>query len=207
MKKINRRSFLTVCAAVAGTAALTACGGSGDSAATAASSSKPTKMFDTASFRLSSGQMSWYFITSYQLVLTGSDTYQLNYTLNTFGADDGTARGSRHIIFSGKYTSAASSDGEKAHVDYSLEAPTSILLTQEGKMWTRSWGNCAFDTDNWTDTMTATYDVEGNSKKAADFLAEVGSAMTITVEDPSIDPEDSTLTYRILEAPELNLPQ
>ena len=207
MKKINRRSFLTVCAAVAGTAALTACGGSGDSAATAASSSKPTKMFDTASFRLSSGQMSWYFITSYQLVITGADTYQLVYSVNAFGADDQSARGSRHIIFSGKYTSAASSDGEKAHVDYSLEAPTSILLTQEGKMWTRSWGNCAFDTDNWTDTMTATYDVEGNSKKAADFLAEVGSAMTITVEDPSIDPEDSTLTYRILEAPELNLPQ
>ena len=31
MKKISRRSFLTACAAVAGTAALTACGGSGDS--------------------------------------------------------------------------------------------------------------------------------------------------------------------------------
>ena len=207
MKKINRRSFLTACAAVAGTAALTACGGSGSSAAAVSSSAKPTKMFDMTTFILSSGQMSWYFITSYQLILTGSDTYELNYNLNTFGADDGTARGSRHIIFSGKYTSAASSDGEKSHVDYSLEAPTSILWTQEGKLWTRSWGNCAFDTDNWTDTMTAAYDAEGNSKKAADFLAEVGSAMTITVEDPSIDPEDSTLTYRILEAPELNLPQ
>lgn len=161
MKKISRRSFLTACAAVAGTAALTACGGSGDSSATAASSGKPTKMFDTTSFSLSSGQMSWYFITSYQLILTGSDTYELNYNLNIFGAEDGTARGSRHIIFSGKYTSAASSDGEKSHVDYSLEAPTSILLTQEGKRWTRSWGNCAFDTDNWTDAMTAIYDAEG----------------------------------------------
>ena len=207
MKKINRRSFLTACAAVAGTAALTACGGSGSSAAAVSSSAKPTKMFDMTTFSLSSGQMSWYFITSYQLILTGSDTYELNYNLNTFGTDDGTARGSRHIIFSGKYTSAASSDGEKSHVDYSLEAPTSILWTQEGKLWTRSWGNCAFNTDSWTDTMTAAYDAEGNSKKAADFLAEVGSAMTITVEDPSIDPEDSTLTYRILEAPELNLPQ
>ena len=204
MKKISRRSFLTACAAVAGTAALTACGGSGDSSATAASSGKPTKMFDTTSFSLSSGQMSWYFITSYQLILTGSDTYELNYNL---GAEDGTARGSRHIIFSGKYTSAASSDGEKSHVDYSLEAPTSILLTQEGKRWTRSWGNCAFDTDNWTDAMTAIYDAEGNSKKASDFLAEFGKAVTITVEDPSLDPEDSTLTYRILEAPELTLPQ
>ncbi len=207
MKKISRRSFLTACAAVAGTAALTACGGSGDSSATAASSGKPTKMFDTTSFSLSSGQMSWYFITSYQLILTGSDTYELNYNLNIFGAEDGTARGSRHIIFSGKYTSAASSDGEKSHVDYSLEAPTSILLTQEGKRWTRSWGNCAFDTDNWTDAMTAIYDAEGNSKKASDFLAEFGNAVTITVEDPSLDPEDSTLTYRILEAPELTLPQ
>lgn len=87
MKKISRRSFLTACAAVAGTAALTACGGSGDSSATAASSGKPTKMFDTTSFSLSSGQMSWYFITSYQLILTGSDTYELNYNLNIFGAE------------------------------------------------------------------------------------------------------------------------
>ena len=91
MKKISRRSFLTACAAVAGTAALTACGGSGDSSATAASSGKPTKMFDTTSFSLSSGQMSWYFITSYQLILTGSDTYELNYNLNIFGAADGTS--------------------------------------------------------------------------------------------------------------------
>ena len=143
MKKISRRSFLTACAAVAGTAALTACGGSGDSSATAASSGKPTKMFDTTSFSLSSGQMSWYFITSYQLILTGSDTYELNYNLNIFGAEDGTARGSRHIIFSGKYTSAASSDGEKSHVDYSLEAPTSILLTQDGKVTLRYQQNVA----------------------------------------------------------------
>lgn len=33
MKKINRRSFITACAAVAGAAALTACGGSGSSSA------------------------------------------------------------------------------------------------------------------------------------------------------------------------------
>ena len=57
------------------------------------------------------------------------------------------------------------------------------------------------------DAMTAIYDAEGNSKKASDFLAEFGKAVTITVEDPSLDPEDSTLTYRILEAPELTLPQ
>ena len=44
-------------------------------------------------------------------------------------------------------------------------------------------------------------------EKASDFLAEFGKAVTITVEDPSLDPEDSTLTYRILEAPELTLPQ
>ena len=55
--------------------------------------------------------------------------------------------------------------------------------------------------------MTAIYDAEGNSKKVSDFLAEFGKAVTITVEDPSLDPEDSTLTYRILEAPELTLPQ
>ena len=38
MKKITRRSFLTVCGAVAAAAALTACGGSASSASTAASS-------------------------------------------------------------------------------------------------------------------------------------------------------------------------
>ena len=39
MKKISRRSFLTVCGAVAAAAALTACGGSASSASTAASAS------------------------------------------------------------------------------------------------------------------------------------------------------------------------
>ena len=39
MKKISRRSFLTVCGAAAATAALTACGGSASSASTAASAS------------------------------------------------------------------------------------------------------------------------------------------------------------------------
>ena len=37
MKKISRRSFLTVCGAAAAAAALTACGGSASSASTAAS--------------------------------------------------------------------------------------------------------------------------------------------------------------------------
>ena len=39
MKKISRRSFLTVCGAAAAAAALTACGGSASSASTAASAS------------------------------------------------------------------------------------------------------------------------------------------------------------------------
>ena len=53
--------------------------------------------------------------------------------------------------------------------------------------------------------MTAVYDPEGNIKKAEDFLAEFGKAVTITVEDPSLDTEDPTLTYRIVTVPDMGL--
>lgn len=49
MKKITRRSFLTVCGAVAAAAALTACGGSASSASSAAASSTSAAAGSTAS--------------------------------------------------------------------------------------------------------------------------------------------------------------
>ena len=53
--------------------------------------------------------------------------------------------------------------------------------------------------------MTAIYDVENNTKGASDFLAEFGKAMTITVEDASVDPEDTTLTNRIVTLPDMGI--
>ena len=53
--------------------------------------------------------------------------------------------------------------------------------------------------------MTAVYDPAGNAKKAADFLTEFGKALTLTVEDSSLDKEDTTLSNRIVTLPDLGI--
>ena len=53
--------------------------------------------------------------------------------------------------------------------------------------------------------MTLAYDPEGNAKKAEDFLAQFGEELTIEVEDPTLSPEDTTLSSKILQIPELAL--
>ena len=54
--------------------------------------------------------------------------------------------------------------------------------------------------------MTSLYDPQNSTKGAEDFLKEFGSSFTITVEDPSLVPEDTTLTYRLTDVPELPMP-
>ena len=53
MKKISRRSFLTVCGAVAAAAALTACGGSASSASSTAASTTASSAAESAAGTLS----------------------------------------------------------------------------------------------------------------------------------------------------------
>lgn len=53
--------------------------------------------------------------------------------------------------------------------------------------------------------MTLAYDPDTNSKKAEDFLAQFGEEITIEVEDPTLVPEDTTLSSKILQTPELAL--
>lgn len=201
MKKINRRSFITACAAVAGAAALTACGGSDSSSA------EIKNTFNTMRASLIEA-MGWYTVELFSLQVNNNDTYQLIYHTNRFGGEDLDMRGVRTITYSGKCTSAASSDGEPSHLDISLEAPTQITWEQHGKGFSRVAtlpGVFFLNTSAWTDDMTAVYDPAGNAKKAADFLTEFGKALTLTVEDSSLDKEDTTLSNRIVTLPDLGI--
>lgn len=200
MKKINRRSFLTACATVAGAAALTACGGSGKGG-----SGKMTKLFTTGTSRYMDS-IAWYASDVYSLVINSDDTYELTYQMHIFGATDPGLKALRTIIYTGTCTSAPV-EGETAQITYTLAVPTRIYMEQHEKGVGRSAiaGTIIIDTDNWNDAMTLAYDPEGNAKKAEDFLAQFGEELTIEVEDPTLSPEDTTLSSKILQIPELAL--
>ena len=88
MKKISRRSFLTACVAVAGTAALTACGGSGSSASSSkGGSGKMSKLFTTGTSNYLDS-IAWYSSNVYTLKINSDDTYELTYQMHIFGTTD-----------------------------------------------------------------------------------------------------------------------
>lgn len=146
----------------------------------------------------------WYHDETYTLSLNTDNTYELNFTTVRFGAEDYDMRGLRVITYSGEYESVASADGEVSHLDVTLQAPTQITWNQQGKGFTRVQsmpGNFYLNTSEWTDTMAGFY-ADGDAES---FLAEYGKEMTLTVEDPSLSPEDTTLNYRIIGVPDLGI--
>jgi hypothetical protein len=209
MKKTIFRTLALTLALLALSTGMAACGGSGPAASSGAASA-PAAIENTYNILRATyiEAIGWYQNEIYSLELNNDGTYHLLYNTNRFGAEDYDMRGLRTIAYTGKYTSKASEDGEPAHLDVSLEAPTQIAWDQQGKGFTRVQtlpGNFFINTSAWTDAMTGIYDPANNSKKAADFLAEFGKAMTLTVENPALDPEDTTLTCRIIGVPDMGL--
>lgn len=154
--------------------------------------------------------ISWYMNENYTLQLFNDGTYQLDYSSDIFGSDDLGGRGNRVIIYTGTYTSEASADGDASHMDVTLSAADRIYFEQHGKGWGHdteiiriTTGDAKFDTADWTDSMTSLYDPAGNAKGAEEFLEEFGNEFTVTVEDPTLVPEDTTLTCRLTAVPEL----
>ena len=151
--------------------------------------------------------IAWYANEDIMLVTREGDVYELYYKKDIFGTTDPGMKGEKTIIYTGTYTSAPSADGDTTHLDLSLEAPTRIYMEQHGKAFGRDVYNvnCMFDTANWTDAMTTIAFPSGSEDGAADFLSTYGKAMTVTVEDPSLYQEDTSLYYRIVSMTEENL--
>ena len=190
---------LTLCLSLA------ACGGAAPGAGGSSAAIDETYNVMAATYF---DEIGWYQNEIFSLQLSTDGTYQLFFNTNRFGAEDYAMRGLRTITYTGKYTSAASADGEPSHLDVSLEAPTQMTWDQQGKGFTRVQtlpGNFFINTSAWTDAMGLIYDPEGSGKTAADFLAEFGKAMTLTVEKPSLDAEDPTLASRIVGLPEMGI--
>ena len=200
MKRIN---IAKTAAAVALSAAcilpLTACSG-GNSA----SGITATYMMSEATYL---EDIAWYSNEDVMLVTRDEDTYELYYKRDVFGTTDPGMKGEKTIVYTGTYTSAASADGDATHLDLTLSAPTRIYMEQHGKAFSRNAisTNVMLDTANWTDAMTTVAFPAGSEDGAADFLSQYGREMTITVEDPSLSPEDTTLSYRIVSMPEESL--
>lgn len=149
----------------------------------------------------------WYSGTTYTLKINSDNTYELTYQNHIFGTTDPGVKGLRTVIYTGKCSSSASADGWETHVDYKLEPAERIYFEQHEKGFGRSTiaGHLVLDTANWTDEMTSSFDPEGNSKGASEFLSEFAETITITVEDPTLDPEDVSLGFRVVSNPELKL--
>lgn len=152
-------------------------------------------------------EVGWYNSDVYTLKINADNTYELTYQEHRFGTTDPGIKGLRTIIYKGKCSSAASADGWETHVDYTLEPAESIFFEQHEKGYGRAKiaGHCVIDTNNWTPEMTALLDPENNAMTAQDFLDQYAETLVVTVEDPSLDPEDSSLGYRIIEMPALKL--
>ena len=204
-KKSLTRTLGLLLAVLTLSLSLAACGGA------AQSSGGSSPAIDTAYTVMNASYIDgigWYQNELYSLELNANGTYHLFFNTCRFGAEDYDMRGLRTISYVGKYTSATSADGEPSHLDVSLEAPTQISWDQQGKGFTRVQtlpGNFYINTSAWTDAMGEVYDPEGSGKTAADFLAEFGKAMTLTVEKPSLDAEDPTLASRIVGLPEMGI--
>lgn len=145
--------------------------------------------------------IAWYSNDDIMLVTNSDNTYDLYYKNDIFGTTDPGVKVNKTIIYSGTYTSEASADGDANHVDMTLSAPTRIYFEQHGKAYGRNGyaTNMMLDTANWTDAMTTVAFPAGSEDGSADFLAKYGKEITMTVEDPSKAPDDTTLSYRIVE--------
>lgn len=174
---------------------MTGCSGGGSGDYTA------TYMISEANYMDGIG---WYSNEDVMLVTNSDNTYDLYFKKDVFGTTDPGIKGNKTIVYSGNYTSEASADGDATHLDITLEAPTRIYFEQHGKAYGRNVyaGNMMLDTANWTDAMTTLAFPSGSEDGAADFLAKYAKEMTLTVEDPSLSPDDTTLSYRITAMPE-----
>ncbi len=144
--------------------------------------------------------IAWYSNSDTMLVTRDDGTYELYFKQDIFGTTDPGMKGEKTIIYFGTYTSEASADGDASHLDLALSAPTRIYFEQHGKAFGREpiSINVMLDTANWTDNMTTVAFPEGSEDGAADFLTKYGQEISMTVEDPSLYPEDTALSYRIV---------
>ena len=196
MKTTRIAKTLTAAAlAAAMTVSMTGCSGGGSGDYTT------TYMISEAKYMDGIG---WYSNEDVMLVTSDDNTYDLYFKKDVFGTTDPGIKGNKTIVYSGNYTSEASADGDATHLDITLEAPTRIYFEQHGKAYGRNVyaGNMMLDTANWTDAMTTLAFPSGSEDGAADFLAKYAKEMTLTVEDPSLSPDDTTLSYRITAMPE-----
>lgn len=197
MKKIVKTLALLLTVAAL-CLSLAACGGGGSAGLSKAFTGGDSYYIDG---------IGWYSSKVYTLKVNSDNTYELTYQEHIFGTTDPGIKGMRTVIYTGKCSSSASADGWETHVDYKLEPAERIYFEQHEKGYGRSAiaGHVVLDTANWTDAMTQTWDAEGGSKGAKEFLSEFAETLTVTVEDPSLDAEDVSLGFRIVNLPELKL--
>lgn len=210
MKGKKLAKILTVAIATALVSAfaagLTACSGDGEAKTI-------TGSYSTHSYQSFTLGVEWDMVTSYQLDLFSDDTYVLTYKMDFFGTDY-EGRGYEEVVTSGSYTSAESSDGSVAHLDITLEQADTVIYNISGKLATfvssaigKTGGNAfVLNSGKWNATMTSNYALmlgEGtsfDSDDAAkqDFLSKYGMGYSVTIEEPALEEENTSLNAQIV---------
>ena len=202
MKGKKLAKILTVAIATALVSAfaagLTACSGDGEAKTITGSYS-----YHTYEHMVYGSSVDWDVVNTSLLQLYSDNTYVLTVSRDLFGTDY-EGRGLTETITVGTYTSAASADGDASHLDVTLNAATSVIYTTSGKIATN--GSFTLNSEKWNAKMAENYKLiaeEGASTDTDDaakqaFVAQFGGGYTVTIQEPSLDPENPSLYATII---------
>lgn len=171
---------------------------------------------------LVSTSTNWKIVYHHNIMLYSDSTYVYTYTEEWFGQLDSQHeqgdmenKGRSVVIRTGTYTSQVSSEADY-YLDLDLSASERVVIYNSGKMY--EYGPMAangsilyagaIDTADWESSSalrTSIIDKIGDDAAAFQtvdaFLAEYGKAYTVTVTDPSLEPENTNLRYLMNAAP------
>ena len=148
-------------------------------------------------------QVDWDQIDSYMLQLYSDNTYTLTCKTEYFGTDY-EGRGLTEIVTAGDYSSVASADGDVSHLDLTLSAANTVIYSSSGKVASYSGGAGTLNTEKWNSAMTNFYATVSGAEYGSDeeaksaFIDAYGAGYNVTIEEPSLDPENTSLVARIV---------
>lgn len=183
------------------------------------SASTMEKFYTYASYyNMVTTSTNWYVAYQYNIETYNDGSYVYTYTEEWFGqADSQNGEGDleckgRSVIKAwGEYTSSVSSIADY-YLDLDLSAATRVAISRSGKLYgyvaasRDSWSGYV-DTANWdaseTQTLIASLTDAGfeGIDTVEGFLSHYAPGWTVTVTDPSLEPENTNLTYVMNAAP------
>lgn len=164
----------------------------------------------------------WKIVYHHNIMLYSDGTYTYVYTEEWFGqldsqhaTGDMECKGRSVVIRTGTYTSAVSSEADY-YLDLTLSKAERIVVNNSNKMFEygpMTYGTSilyagSIDTSDWDASETLRNNIISKCGDSASayasldaFLAAFGTGYTVTVTDPTLEPENAGLRYVMNTAP------